>query len=101
MTALDPQVFEKAADLIREKGWWRKGMPDTLGGGTCISNAVKTMAPLDNGIHQNTLLAHFGFQDEDLEEIFILNDSQPEETGQEWAISNLREVARKIREGEL
>ena len=46
--SLDPELFEAAADLIEERGWWQIGRfvsgdekPGARIGGTCASNAIQ------------------------------------------------------------
>lgn len=100
MTTVDPQIFDDAADRIEREGWWNGR--ERVGGmnGTCISNALKS-----GDAPQRVLIKHFGLDrlsvDFQFRELFRLNDRQPVESGQQWAVSNLREVARKLREGEL
>lgn len=94
-------VFDDAARSIEEHGWWSTTMPtnDERSDAQCIGNAT-TFAAKRAGADQieanNMLLKHFGFTD--LFQVYELNDSQPLDAGKEWAITELRKIAEKIRE---
>ena len=101
MTAAKPEVFEKAADYIAEHGWWKNGLGDGNGPQTCISSALSRVLESSESRepYEAILLPHFGFEDcyDGLISLYGLNDSQPIETGQQWAVDNLRACAQKLR----
>lgn len=101
---IDPLVFEEAALLIDEHGWWSSHMASHPENGECVANALWKAChnrgfenPQQIHEYQTTLIKHFGL--EELWEVFELNDRQDEATGKEWAVTALRETAQEVRDG--
>jgi hypothetical protein len=107
-------LYSGAADRIQEFGWWA-GDLDNRGanygpGRECLWTAIIAAAHvlgirLDREMTLDAatpIFEHFGISDRDDDpdsgfmKLFELNDTQPAQTGPQWAISNLRELARKV-----
>lgn len=101
---LDPRVYDHAAQYITEHGWWgggSHGKPplDELPA-ACISNAIGYNSGLSTTAfyeYQTYLVTFLGVKS--LEDVFLLNDKQPEATGKQWAVDTLRAAAASLREG--
>lgn len=94
------ELFEKAAQFIDEKGWWKPGLggENEHNSSACIMNAITYIASQSDALNraaQEVVMSHFG--KDELAEVFDLNDAQPEDSGKEWAVSNLREIANNVR----
>jgi hypothetical protein len=94
------EAFEAGAKWIEEYGWWGgsggTGDPDNR---TCIS-----LAPLraSESRRQLTdyrlqlLVKHFGVTG--ISDVYNLNDTKSIEEGPQWAVDNLRAIAKDLRE---
>lgn len=110
------EIYDKAAENVARLGWH----PADRKGGQCIWVAtISAWEEYHDRVHGhsvgypsilNKLLADQigarSVQEPSTDEwtpggIWQVNDAQPPETGQAWAIENLRELARKLRIGEV
>jgi hypothetical protein len=98
---LNPDMYEQAADYIEKNGWWdgkqyeKPDKPPVA----CIVNALGyvEMSGLTFFKYVEYLAAFLGV--EAMDDVFRLNDAQPQTTGKLWAIETLRGVSKQLREG--
>lgn len=95
----NPLVLDKAADYIEKNGWYNDRLMvrghQAMSSGECIGLAV---TKIKGWTYRDLRALAFHLSGtEDFSEIYRLNDEQPLAEGKDWAVNNLRELARKLR----
>lgn len=114
MSSIDPQmrqlaanVFHNAADYIDRHGWYKPDInvpvPNLMKPADIWSAVADEAGHERSGVGEDdylwnmcvtALVRHFNVGN--VGDVVRLNDQQPTESGQRWAVNNLRRIAAKI-----